>query len=269
MVEKLIGIEKQLEEIRQFIVNFSPQAKKYLLLYGPPGVGKTSSVHFVAKELGYELAEYNSSDLRNSDFTSFLLPHVISKPFIPTLFFFDEIDGFEDFDGLIKLLSHSANPIIMAANNINSIPQKVRLWCKEIYFPPPSINDVVGLVKEKGGGKVNFHNVPKDFRQANNIALGSQGYSEEDYFAIVKKILYGEEVSDKIEKPHLYTLLDNAFSFFSGYDLFLFLKALSIAGRTGRAIVFSDIKPKRRSAEIKPSHFFLRKREIEKSESEV
>lgn len=36
-----------------------------LLLYGPPGIGKTTSAHLCAKKAGYTPIELNASDARN------------------------------------------------------------------------------------------------------------------------------------------------------------------------------------------------------------
>lgn len=41
--------------------------KKAMILYGPPGVGKTTTVHVIANELGWPVVEMNASDLRNRD----------------------------------------------------------------------------------------------------------------------------------------------------------------------------------------------------------
>jgi len=41
--------------------------KKARILYGPPGVGKTTTVHVIANELGWPVVEMNASDLRNRD----------------------------------------------------------------------------------------------------------------------------------------------------------------------------------------------------------
>ena len=35
------------------------------MLYGPPGIGKTTAAHLVAKELGYDILEQNASDVRS------------------------------------------------------------------------------------------------------------------------------------------------------------------------------------------------------------
>jgi replication factor C subunit 1 len=52
--------------------NFSSSGGKYdtsgfraALISGPPGIGKTTSAHLVAKKCGFEAIEMNASDARN------------------------------------------------------------------------------------------------------------------------------------------------------------------------------------------------------------
>jgi replication factor C subunit 1 len=53
-------------------------------LSGPPGIGKTTSAHLVAKLEGYDILEYNASDTRNEkllkvySITSFLISGKLS-----------------------------------------------------------------------------------------------------------------------------------------------------------------------------------------------
>jgi replication factor C subunit 1 len=64
----------------EFFYLFIPTAddgweKKVCLLVGPPGVGKTTTVHLVCKELGFSVVEFNASDTRSA---SSLQEHVAS-----------------------------------------------------------------------------------------------------------------------------------------------------------------------------------------------
>ena len=38
---------------------------KDVLLSGPPGIGKTTAIRVVAKALGFQVLEWNASDVRN------------------------------------------------------------------------------------------------------------------------------------------------------------------------------------------------------------
>lgn len=62
------------------------QSFKAALLSGPPGVGKTTTVQVVCKELGYDLVEFNASDTRNKtllkDEVSGLLSNTTMKDYI-------------------------------------------------------------------------------------------------------------------------------------------------------------------------------------------
>ncbi|CAL1677655.1 unnamed protein product [Lasius platythorax] len=112
------------------------QSFKAALLSGPPGVGKTTTVHVVCKELGYDLVEFNASDTRNKTLlkeeVSGLLSNTTMKDYVTGtkqkitskhVLLMDEVDGMagnEDRGGLQELLSLIKNtevPIICICND--------------------------------------------------------------------------------------------------------------------------------------------------------
>ena len=54
-------------EDKQKIIDYI-RKKKPILLAGSPGVGKTSAVYAVARELDYDVVDINSSDSRGKEF---------------------------------------------------------------------------------------------------------------------------------------------------------------------------------------------------------
>ncbi|XP_072757331.1 replication factor C subunit 1 isoform X2 [Anoplolepis gracilipes] len=112
------------------------QSFKAALLSGPPGVGKTTTVQVVCKELGYDLVEFNASDTRNKKLlkeeVSGLLSNTTMKDYVTGtkqkitnkhVLLMDEVDGMagnEDRGGLQELLALIRNtevPIICVCND--------------------------------------------------------------------------------------------------------------------------------------------------------
>ncbi len=79
---------------------------KAALIYGPPGSGKTCSVHAIAKELDLEIIEVNASDARNADAIKEKVGNALNQRSLFSkgkLILVDEIDGVagnEDRGGL-------------------------------------------------------------------------------------------------------------------------------------------------------------------------
>ncbi|MEM4076431.1 MAG: AAA family ATPase, partial [Metallosphaera sp.] len=117
------------EELRSWIDSWIKGKPNYksVLLYGPPGIGKTTMALALAKSYGLEIIEMNASDTRNV--TS--LRGIAEKASVTgslfsdrgKLIFLDEIDGIQskqDFGAIstvLELISNTKYPIMMAANN--------------------------------------------------------------------------------------------------------------------------------------------------------
>jgi replication factor C large subunit len=112
--------------------------KKAILLYGPPGVGKTALVNAASNEFGFRIIEMNASDTRTEKAinkvarpaTSFVGLDTFSTGGKGNLLFLDEVDGVagrEDRGGIgaiVKIVEASQVPVIMAANDPDL--QKIR-----------------------------------------------------------------------------------------------------------------------------------------------
>jgi replication factor C large subunit len=136
--------------------------KKAVLLYGPPGVGKTALVNAASNEFGFTIIEMNASDTRTEKTirkiagpaTSFVALDKFSTETEGNLLFLDEVDGVfgkEDRGGIgaiIKIVEESRIPVVMAANDPDL--QKLRPLkkvCELIRFRQVRLPLLIAMLK--------------------------------------------------------------------------------------------------------------------------
>ncbi|XP_026669374.1 replication factor C subunit 1 isoform X2 [Ceratina calcarata] len=152
----------------------SPYAKnddggffKAALLSGPPGIGKTTTVQVVCKELGFDLVEFNASDTRSKRLLKEEVSELLSntslknyfednknKPSWNHVLLMDEVDGMagnEDRGGLqelISLIKSTDIPIVCICNDRNNPKMRtLSNYTFDLKFAKPRLEQIRGAMK--------------------------------------------------------------------------------------------------------------------------
>ncbi|HXQ91858.1 MAG TPA: AAA family ATPase [Nitrososphaerales archaeon] len=124
-IAAMVGNEQARLEIVRWLKHWKTGSKP-LLLTGPPGVGKSTSIYAIANEFGYTVLEYNASDVRTRDKLREALSPTLENASIfneeKLLIFLDEIDGmsgrsdYAGMDFVLDFIENATMPVAMAAN---------------------------------------------------------------------------------------------------------------------------------------------------------
>jgi replication factor C large subunit len=129
-VSEIIGNKEAIQKFLEWINSWEKgkPTKKAALLYGPPGVGKTSLVLAYALEKNYDTIEMNASDWRNANKMNEIAGAASQQSTLSgsnkRIIIIDEVDGIagkEDIGGLSvlnKIISETHVPIVLIANDI-------------------------------------------------------------------------------------------------------------------------------------------------------
>jgi len=252
--EDLIGNEDSIKLLKESILKKEPT-----LVYGNPGVGKTSTVYVIAKENSMKVIEVNASDEREKRDLEDILIRAKTRSFKPLLFLLDEVDGVQNWSLIENIIKTNLHPVVLVANQIWVIPEKIQKLCKIIKFKDLYLADVVSRVRkvaEVEGQKPDYSKITSDVRSSLLGAFyGSEKYEIEDNFKKIYGVLRYGKIEDVNEHDYLW-LMDNFHIFYSGRDLFEACQLLALASRLGRKIVLK-LLPKGRGRVRYP--YYLRR----------
>ncbi|HXY56303.1 MAG TPA: AAA family ATPase [Nitrososphaerales archaeon] len=155
-LEEMVGNEEARSKFLLWLKKWKPGAKAALLV-GPPGTGKTTTVHLAAQRMGLQLVELNASDSRTKDRLSKKVGEAITSTSLfgeASLIFLDEVDGLAgraDY-GAVEFIKdavrRSNNPVVMAANNPESDEvRKLGSVATRIEFRRPEAREVEGRLE--------------------------------------------------------------------------------------------------------------------------
>uniref|UniRef100_A0A6C0BK47 AAA+ ATPase domain-containing protein n=1 Tax=viral metagenome TaxID=1070528 RepID=A0A6C0BK47_9ZZZZ len=181
-LEEIIGNQEQIALIRDWFTRFNARdntIKKALLFSGYPGTSKTTLAHVMMKEYGYEVKEYNASDVRSKKLVEDNLEKIITMErvdehfknnFKPFGIIMDEVDGMSAGDkGGMSQLIKTINPnrgkrcvkkvekqkmvdrwippvICICNNNYDKKIKELKKDCMEIKFDKPSVDDLCQVI---------------------------------------------------------------------------------------------------------------------------
>ncbi|MDD5331805.1 MAG: AAA family ATPase [Candidatus Nanoarchaeia archaeon] len=131
---------QEVGRVRRFVMDYSREKHRALLIYGPSGTGKTLIAEILAKELGYEFKEINSSDSRSKTQIEEVLGNILKQGSLfgnKKLILIDDIDSFSSGDrgglkAVLDIISESKFPVIMTANEIDM--EKMEIFKRKVEY---------------------------------------------------------------------------------------------------------------------------------------
>ena len=184
-IADIVGNEEAKNSFLEWLKN-KRRTKKAVLLYGPPGIGKTALVNAAARELGFTIIEMNASDTRSEKAinavakpaTSYVALDAFSAPSKGNMLFLDEVDGIagnEDRGGvgaIIKIVEESRVPVIMAANDPDLDKLRpLKKVCMLVRFHQLRIPLLIALLQKI----CLLEHVKAEFEAVEHIAQNSRG----------------------------------------------------------------------------------------------
>lgn len=238
----VVGNEKAKAQFLEWLKEWKP-SHKAALLYGPPGIGKTTLVKVTAQEFGFVLVEMNASDSRTEEKIMRIAGRAATESSLEvilsgakgTMIFLDEVDGIfgrEDQGGIaavLKIIRTSRVPVVLAANN----PWDPRLRymrgpCEMIRFYGIRLPTIVAFLKKIARREGIITN-DEALRVIAEKAEGDLRSAVNDFQALAerRKALGLPDVGYLARRDRQYNVFDTLKEFFSAKNIWRAEKALN------------------------------------------
>ncbi|MDZ7688488.1 MAG: replication factor C large subunit [Halobacteriales archaeon] len=152
------GNNKSVKQLREWAEDWeSGEEREPALVHGEPGVGKTSSVHALANDMGWTVVEMNASDARTADAVEEVAGEATRSAGLGsgrTLVVMDEADnlhGNADRGGsgaVTEMVKNASQPVVLIANDIYEMSRTLRNACREIEFGNVTSRSIVPVLRD-------------------------------------------------------------------------------------------------------------------------
>jgi len=219
-LEELIGNSEKIGQVRQWMLHWlSGKKRKPLLLWGPPGTGKTSIAYALKSQYDLDLLEMNASELRNKKRverilgSSSLAGSLFGRTRLVLIDDADVLAGRKDSGGALAIknfLKESNHPAIVTATDIwDKKLSPIRGECEKVEMKrvnKASIRKLLGQIAKAENLTISEEKVSEiaenaagDVRAALNDLQSLSPTSrthERDIFQIVRGVLKAETYAD-------------------------------------------------------------------------
>ena len=160
-VAEIIGQKSQIDFLRKWIQSWPGTGPRGALVTGPPGIGKTTAVHLLVVEAGYQLVEFNASNERSGLAIRRWFEEAARSGCVGAkrIVVMDEVDGMSSGDRggmaeLGRLIRTCTFPIICIANERSPRLHSLSSCCLDIRFVRPTKSTIArslaeGVVKDQ------------------------------------------------------------------------------------------------------------------------
>jgi replication factor C large subunit len=138
--------------------------REAVVVYGSPGVGKTSAAHALAADMGWETVELNASDQRTADVIERFAGRASKNATLAgstggdgggrQLVILDEADNIHgNYDrggasAVTRVVKDADQPIVLIANEYYDMSRGLRNACQEIEFRDVSARSIVPVLRD-------------------------------------------------------------------------------------------------------------------------
>ena len=152
----IVGNATAVRQIADWAKTWTKKSRP-LLIYGKPGIGKTSSAWALASDLGWEIIELNASDQRTAAVieriagagsTTASLTGASHKLIV--LDEADNLQGTADRGGakaIVDCINRAQQPMILIANDLYGLSPEIRSRCEPVQFKAVQARSIVPRLK--------------------------------------------------------------------------------------------------------------------------